>query len=141
MADIAKSGTPSLATLTPPRNCQPYTGAIAGEALAAGDIVYLKASDGRWYKTVGSADAAAAEYRGVIATAASAGEACTPFIGVAMRYGSGLTPGALIYLSTDTAGGLADANATVTKPVAVVVAGDRIQVFDPFDSRTVHAAG
>ena len=46
--------------------------------------------------------------------------------------GSGLTPGSLVYRSPDTAGAIADANATsgVTDPIGYVVSATVIQPFD-----------
>lgn len=131
MANIAKSGTPSLATTNPPSNCFPYTGALAGEDIAAGDAIYLKTSDGRWYRCSGAADNAAGKYRGVAQAAASAGEPVTPGHSIVMHYGSGLTPGASVFLSTDTAGAIADANATVNRSIGFAVDATRVYFGPP----------
>lgn len=129
MADIAKAGRPSLATKTPGYE-QQIAGYLAGEAMAAGDTVYMH-SDGRWRKVVGSTAAAASRFWGMVMEDAAANEPVTVFNGVRVRYGSGLTPGALLYRSPDVAGALADANATsgVTAPVAAVIAPTLIQLF------------
>lgn len=132
MANLSKVGTPVPCSDIPQSNKLTLP---AGEGIEAGDTLYIK-SDGKFWKASGAAVAAAADFYGLATQAASAGDACTAAFGCRFRYGSGLTPGTLIYLSTDTAGGLADANATVTKPVARAVTADRIQVFDPFDERT-----
>src|SRR5690242_16171116 len=110
MADIAKSGTPSLAS-TLPANEQQIPGLLAGEAIAQGDICYI-ASDGTVMRATGAAANAAANARGIAAMAAATGEAVTLFRNVRFGYGSGLTPGANYYLSGATAGALADAAST-----------------------------
>jgi hypothetical protein len=126
MAQIAKSGTPSLATIEPGREHK-IGGRLAGEAIAAGDACYIKASDGRIYKSTGAAVNAAAKVRGYAATAASIGRAVTLFFGVVFRYGAGLTPGADVFLSAVTPGTLSDI-ATVggTVPIGYVIDDTRI---------------
>ena len=49
MAEIAKSGTPSLGSVLPPQN-QQIAGLKAGEALAAGDACRINAADGLVYR-------------------------------------------------------------------------------------------
>jgi len=127
MAEIAKSGVPSLASfgLEP---SQKMTGLIAGEAIAAGDAVYIN-SDGKVYRANGAAANAAAVVRGFAFIAAQAGEAITFCYDVRLRYGAGLTPGARYYLSGTVVGGLADAASTGgTAPVAYAVDATRIFV-------------
>src|ERR1044071_3079119 len=98
MAQIAKSGTPSLATVTTQVNS--LSGLIAGEAIDAGD--------------------AAAQVYGYACQAASVGEAVTLAYDVRFRYGASLTPGTKVYLSA-TAGTLSDAATTGgTAPIGVV---------------------
>jgi hypothetical protein len=111
VAEIAKSGTPAVSTPTPPTNTK-IVGLVAGEDLAAGDACYIKASDGKIWRSTGAAANAAAKVRGYAATAMKAGEAVTLFRGVTWGYGSGLTPGADVFLSGAVAGGLADAAST-----------------------------
>jgi hypothetical protein len=110
MADIAKSGTPSLSSVLPPAS-QKISGLLAGEAIAAGDACYIKASDGKVWRSTGTAANAAAQVRGFAFQAASSGAAVTLVFDVNINYGSGLTPGAAVYLSA-TAGALADAATT-----------------------------
>lgn len=110
MADIAKSGVPSLASREPPANTR-VTGLLAGEDIAAGDACYIK-NDGKVWRSTGAAANAAAKVRGFAAAAAKSGEAVTLFADVVFNYGSGLTPGASYYLSGATAGALADAAST-----------------------------
>jgi hypothetical protein len=126
MADIAKSGTPSLASLLPPQNCQ-IAGLKAGEALAAGDACYIK-SDGLVWRSIGTAANAAAKCDGFAAEACAVGEAVTLFYDVTFRYGAGLTPGARYYVGA-AAGALADAATTGgTAPVGFAIDATRIRV-------------
>jgi len=125
MADVAKSGTPSLATVLPPASNKLTL--IAGEAIAAGDCVYIK-SDGLFWLSTGAAATAPAVVDGFALSAAAAGEAVTAAWGVRLEYGSGLTPGAPYYLSA-TAGALADAASTGgTVVIARAVDATRIEV-------------
>jgi hypothetical protein len=132
LAAVAKSGTVSLSSVNPPQNCQ-VVGLVAGEALANGDICYIKASDGKVYKTNGTSANAAALYDGIYlgSAAAAAAEAVTLYKGVNVRYGAGLSPGARVYAST-TAGLLVDAATTGgTVPVGSVIDATRIYFFFP----------
>lgn len=129
MAAIAKSGTPSLASVLPPQNDQ--IRGIAGEAIAAGDACYLTSTlvNGQptVMKSTGAAANAAAKVRGFAAEAAAAGEAVTLLFNVTFRYGAGLTAGADIYLSGTTAGGLDSAASTGgTAPIGFVVDATRV---------------
>jgi hypothetical protein len=127
MAEISKSGRPSLATLQPGYEHQ-INGLVAGEALAEGDFVYIK-NDGKVYKATGAAANAAARARGVVLQAAAAGDGVTVLNGVVVRYGAGLTPGAQYFLSGTVAGGLADAASTGgTAEIAYAVDDTRIKV-------------
>jgi hypothetical protein len=128
MADIAKSGTPSLSTTLLPNNCT-LGGRLAGEAIAAGDACYIK-SDGKIWKSTGAAANAAAKVRGYAFKAASVNEAVTLVWDVRFNYGSGLTPGAEVYLSGATAGALADAASTGgTAAIGHVVDATRIELY------------
>ncbi len=125
MATIAKSGTPSLASVLPPQNCQ-IAGLLAGEAIAAWDACYIK-SDGKVWRSTGAAANAAAKVDGWAAEACAVGEAVTIFWDVTARYATGLTPGARYYLSA-TAGAIDDAATTGgTAPVAFAVDAVRIR--------------
>lgn len=129
MADIAKSGTPSLSTMLPDKSRQVGSGLVAGEAIAAGDACYIK-SDGLVYKSTGAAANAAAKVDGFAAKLASAGEAVTLFEGVDFKYGSGLTPGARYFLSGAVAGAIADAASTGgTVSIAKAIDTTRIRVW------------
>lgn len=110
MADIAKVGVPSLATISPGVEHQVCKGALAGEAIAAGDLCYKKSDDLIW-RSNGTSVNAAAKVRGIAAKAADSGQPVTVLRGVSFNYGSGLTPGADVYASA-TAGAIADAATT-----------------------------
>lgn len=127
MAEIAKSGVPSLASFGLDPNDK-LTGLIAGEAIAAGDACYIN-SNGQVYRATGAAANAAAVVRGFAAVAAQSGEAVTLLWDVRFRYGAGLTPGKSLYLSGTVVGGLADAASVGgTSPVAYCVDATRIFV-------------
>jgi hypothetical protein len=127
MATIAKSGTPSLASVLPPQNNQ-FAGLLAGEAIAAGDLCYIK-SDGKIWRSNGTAATAPAKFRGIALEACAVGEAVTIMHHVTMRYGSGMTPGADLFVSA-TAGAIDDAATTGgTAPIGFVVDATRIYVF------------
>lgn len=127
MAAVAKSGTPSLASVLPPANCK-ITGLLAGEAIAAGDACYVK-SDGKAWLATGAAANAAAKVRGFAAEACAVGQAVTLLHDVMIRYGAGLTPGADLFLSAATPGALSDVATTGgTAPIGFVVDATRIYV-------------
>lgn len=129
MAEIAKSGTPSLST-TLPCPAHSISGLLAGEAIAAGDACYI-ASTGLAMRTSGAAANAAAKCRGFAAAAASINEAVTLYHDVNFRYGAALTPGALYYASSTVAGGLADAATTGgTAAIAYAIDTTRIRVLE-----------
>lgn len=128
MAEIAKSGTPSMSSVLPPQNSQ-FAGLRAGEAIAAGDACRINAADGLVYRASGAAATAAANVHGWASEAAATGEAVTLFSEVNFRYGAGLTPGASYFLSGTVAGGIADAATTGgTAPCAHAVDATRIHV-------------
>lgn len=126
MAEIAKSGIPSLYTLGPDPGACKHPPLLAGEAIAAGDCCYVK-SDGLVWRSNGVAVAAAAKVRGVAVTKANAGEPITLMYHVVMQYGAGLTPGADYFLSGTVVGGLADvASIGGTGPVGFAIDATRI---------------
>lgn len=126
MTVVAKSGTPSMASVLPPQS-QQIAGLLAGEALAAGDACYIK-SDGKVWKSVGTAVNAAAKVDGWAAEACGVGEGVTLFYDVTFRYGAGLTPGARVFLGATA--GLIDDTATTggTAPIGFVVDATRIRL-------------
>jgi hypothetical protein len=91
---------------------------IAGEDLLAGAPCYIKNSDGLVYQSNGTAANEAAGFDGFTPRAYKAGQAVTLLgIGARFRYGSGLTPGAKLYIAA-TAGRL-DTAATTGDAVGV----------------------
>jgi len=124
MAQVAKSGTPSLSSVLPSQNAQ-IVGLLAGVALAVGDICYI-AADGTVQLSNGTAANALAKADGIVAQAAAIGEGVSLYRRVNFRYGAGLIPGTRLYVSA-TAGTLSDV-ATVggTGPVGFVVDATRI---------------
>jgi hypothetical protein len=127
MADIAKSGTPSLSSVLPGQD-KTISGLLAGEAIAAGDACYIK-SDGKVWRSTGAAANAAAKVDGFAAIAAAVNEAVTLVFDVNFYYGAAMTPGARIYLSA-TAGAIADAATTGgTAPIGFVVDATRVRVW------------
>jgi len=111
IAEISKSGTPSLYTLMPDPGACKHPPLIAGENIAAGDLAYIK-SDGLVWRSNGAAATAPAKVRGVAVTKANTGEPITLMYQVVLQYGSGLTPGADYFLSGTVVGGIADAAST-----------------------------
>lgn len=126
MATLAKSGTPSLSPVLPPPNQR--LSLRCGEAIAAGDLCYVK-SDGLIWRSNGTTlNSAAAKVRGIALAAADSGEAVTIAWDVRIRYGASLTPGADLYASA-TAGAIDDAATTGgTAPIGYVVDTERIHV-------------
>jgi hypothetical protein len=127
MATVTKVGVPSISTTTP---CPAHhiSGLVAGEAIPAGSLVYIK-SDGKVWLADGSAADAEAQVAGMVLQAAALGEACSIYFDVNVRYGSGLTPGAKLFLSATE--GLIDDAATTggTAPIGFVIDATRIRIF------------
>lgn len=130
MADIAKSGTPSLASTLPTAgDDREKSGLVAGEALGAFDACYI-ASDGTVMKSTGAAANAAAKVRGYAPMATASGQSVTLLRNVRVRYGTGMTPGTDIFLSGATAGALADAASTGgTAPIGYVVDAEIVHLW------------
>lgn len=127
MVDIAKNGIPSLSTALPGPECF-ISGLYAGEAIAAGDACYIN-SDGKVWRSVGTTANAAAKVDGFALRAAPSGGPVTIATDVSLNYGSGLTPGARYFASTNP-GQLATATTTGgTAAVATAVDATRIHVY------------
>lgn len=129
MAVITKITTPSLATSVPCHSNLVDQGGDkkAGEAIAAGDICYKKASDGLIYRAIGTAANEAAIAWGIAARAAAIGQPITIYKDVEFEYAAGMTIGAALFVSL-TAGSLADAATTGgTTIVARAVSATRIR--------------
>lgn len=131
MAEITKAGTPSPCSANPAT--ENFFGEnLAGENVAAGDQLYLK-SDGLVWLASGAAATAPGVVIGQAARAASVGEPVTRCTGQRFWYGSGLTPGAQVYLSATVPGGLSTVATTGgVSPLGYVMQdGARIQFYYP----------
>jgi len=111
VAEIAKSGTPSVTTIGLDPGSQKLPTLLTGEAIAAGDACYVK-NDGLIWRSNGAAVAAAAQVRGFAPYKANSGETLTLVHACVFQYGAALTPGADYFLSGTVPGGLADAAST-----------------------------
>lgn len=127
MAVITKVGTPSLSSLLlSPEN--KISGLLAGEAIGPGDPCYVK-NDGKVWKSLGAGVNAAAKVRGYALAAAQVGEAVTLMRQGEQRYGSGLTPGADVFLAV--AGGFDTAATTGgTAPIGYAIDTTRIMCWE-----------
>jgi hypothetical protein len=129
MAEITKNGIPSISTVLPDAANRLAGDLFAGEALGACDACYIKTSDGKVYRSDGSAAAAAAKVRGFTAISAKTGQATSLYSQINFAYGTALTPGASYYLSGTILGGLADAASTGgTGEIAFAIDATRIRV-------------
>lgn len=127
MAEVTKTGVPSLATAVPPNSSRVGSGLKTGEAIAAGDVCYIK-SDGLVWKSTGAAANVAAKARGMALVASSVGEAVTLYRDVDVRFATTLAPGTDLFLSGTVVGGLADAASVGgTAPIAFVIDATRIR--------------
>jgi hypothetical protein len=105
------------------------SGLVAGEDIAILDACYVK-SDGKVWRSNGTADNAAAKFDGIAAQAASAGQGVTLFgRGTRARYSNGgLTPAALYYVAA-TAGRLDTAATTGgLVPIAKAISANDIRI-------------
>lgn len=99
---------------------------MCGEAIAAGDLCYI-ASTGKVMRSNGTAVGVAAKVRGIAAKAADINKAVSLYRGVTYNYGSGLTPGADVYLSA-TPGALEDV-ATIGGTAPIGFCEDATRIF------------
>ncbi|MGI9061604.1 MAG: hypothetical protein ACR2H5_23855 [Ktedonobacteraceae bacterium] len=128
MAEIAKSGVPSLSSIGLDPGTQKLPPLYTGEAIAAGDACYIK-NDGTIWRSTGAAVAAAAKVRGFAPTKANVGEVLTLVKEIWFAYGAALTPGADYYLSGTVVGGIADAASTGgTAPIGYAIDATRVYV-------------
>lgn len=130
MAEIVKSGIPSISTVLPDSADRIAGDIFAGENLGAGDACCINPADGLVYRSSGAVSGDAAQVHGFTAIPAKTGDATTLYMGVNFRYSANLTPGRRMYLSGTVLGGLADApSAGGTAPIGFTVDGTRIRVF------------
>ena len=103
---------------------------LAGEDIDMAAPCYLNSTDGLVYMSNGTAANEAAEFLGMAASPASTGQPVTVYgLGARFRYGSGLTPGDILYIAA-TAGRL-DTAATTGDAIGVV------QVLSDTDVRVI----
>jgi len=127
MASIAKVTPVSIATAAPDAE-HSLSGLIAGEAISSGDACYIKSSDGKIWRSIGTAANAAAVVDGFAAGDCPVGEPLSLYYNIRFRYGASLTPGSYVYLDT-VAGGLSDAATTGgTTPIGRVIDSTRIDL-------------
>jgi hypothetical protein len=107
------------------------SGLIAGEDINAGEAAYIKAADGKIYRSLGAAANEAAKVDGFSPRDAKAGQALTLYgRGTRFRWATGLTPGANLYLgaavgtldTAPTTGGLV--------PIARAIDGTDIRIIN-----------
>lgn len=110
MASISKVTPVSISTPAPDVE-HSLSGLYAGEAIAAGDACYIKTSDGKLWRSNGTAANAAAVVDGFAASDAAVGDPVSIYYGIRFQYGAALSPGTFVYLDT-VAGGLSDVATT-----------------------------
>lgn len=117
MALITRASTASMDASTGMFAPQ-ITGLIAGEDIDAAAPCYIASADGKVYMADGTAADAKAVLAGFSPRAAKAGQPITLFgAGARFSYGTGLTPGAKLYIGATK--GRLDAAATTGDAVGV----------------------
>ncbi len=106
---------------------------IAGETVAAGNLVYLKAADGRWWKASASASATIDSLQlGIAQGAGTAGVSITSGVNI---FGLDLTQSGLVagtvYYAGNTAGSISSSAGTVTKIIGHALNTTSLY-FDPY---------
>jgi hypothetical protein len=129
MAVLSKVGTATPGSLLPPANAK-YSALQAGEALGAFDACYIKASDGKVYKSTGAAANAAAVVDGFAAAAYVSGEyGVTLWFDIEVPYATGMTAGTNYYVDGTTAGALNSSPSTGgTHPCARTVSPNLLAI-------------
>lgn len=120
MADVVRDVQASMDTITAQDAPQLSGNLFAGEALAAMDACYIKASDGKVYRSNGTGANEAAKFDGFCPRAVAVGGPVSLYSnGIRARYATAtMTPGANLFVSA-TPGALADAASTGgTVPIA-----------------------
>jgi hypothetical protein len=140
MAQLVRDGKPSPCSQLAPHGHRVPNDAQnkgAGVALSAGDICYLKQSDGKIYKSIASAQAEAASFHGMCPTDIPAGEPVSLFHDERFDYTSTvvLVPGKSYFVSDSVAGGLQDTPPYPgALPVCYAIDETRVQLLMPFDA-------
>ena len=128
MASISKVTPVSISTAAPDAE-HSLSGLYAGEAIAAGDAVYIKTADGKLWRSSGAAANAAAVVDGFAASDAAVGDPLTIYYNIRFQYGASLNPGSYVYLDSAVLGGLADGATTGgTTPIGRVIDSTRIDL-------------
>lgn len=131
MAKIEKSGVPTVATGSPGFEHQ-FAGHVAAEALEAGDACTINADSEVVHWTPGTM------YCGIASSDTPIDDGVTLYHGVTFHYGSGLTPGAPVYLSVDGDGAIDNAATTANKPIGFCRDATRVY-FYPLTGQTADA--
>lgn len=131
MAEIVRTGSASLAsTLVPHNHIHSYL--EAGEDLPGFDPCYIKSTDGKVYRSIGTtAGADASQVHGYPFLDRKLGQEVDLYWGVEINWptAAGLTPGKRVYLSltAGTAGRLSDTATTGgTGPIGHTIDGQRV---------------
>lgn len=113
-------------------SAQIATTGTAGETLVAGNSIYLKASDGKLYKTDADADESTYSFLGFVVTGGLVNEQVTyVHPGSIVRDGLSLTPGSFYYLS-GTAGAISTVpHSTRSAKVGQAISSTELRVIDP----------
>lgn len=108
---------------------------IAGETLSAGNIVYLKASDSRWWKTSASASATSENVSiGVVQSSSTAGNSVNVLISGIDTNQSGLSANTVYYLS-NTSGILTSSPGTKEVTAGIALSTTSIYLDVRFNQR------
>jgi hypothetical protein len=133
MSAVSKNGNPSLASVLPPANHK-ISGLYVGADVNPGDACYVK-SDGLIYPCLGTSGSAEADVWGYapIGARAAQNDGLTLLHGVNFAYGSGLTPGTKVYLSSTVRGGLDTSPPYAgALPVGAIIDTTRIELRQAF---------
>ena len=130
MADISKTtGVKASYADLEPMPWQTIGGIQCGEAIASGDVCYIKNSDNMIYRSVGTAANAAAKARGMCMLDTPQYEVCTIVHHIAIRYGNGLAAGGNIFVGA-AAGAIADAATTGGSAAIGFMIDDEVLYFE-----------
>lgn len=130
MAEITRASFPSMCSPNP--SPDKFLTGIAGEAIKAGDQLYISAVNAQGDPVAmkaggGGAAGLQLRVRGQACADADLGDPVTIGRGLRFYWGTTLTPGADVFLSGATAGGLADAAVGGAAPVGYAVDTTRVQ--------------
>lgn len=129
MADITKLSTASMDAISAMRSDY-FSGLTAGSAIAVADAVYID-SNGEVQQAIASvvSTGSLVAFIGLAPKAVEDGQPITVFgRGARFGYGSGLTPGQVLFVSASVAGALTATANTGDMPVAICVSTTDIQI-------------